>query len=175
MTTISKNYVLGRIAGFGDRYIITGTGAIFGSRRVPNGRGTRLLKTQISNSGYEMVKLMAEGKCKACTIHRLVALAFIPNPKNKQFVNHKDGNKLNNCVENLEWVSPSENLKHAYDNGLMSHKGENNSRSKLKNVDIPVIRERIRNGEMLKTIAKDYNVHYSVISGIMYGKIWMHI
>jgi hypothetical protein len=47
--------------------------------------------------------------------------------------------------------------------------------AKLKNADIPVIRERIRNGEMLKDIAADYGVHYSIISGIMYGKIWMHV
>jgi hypothetical protein len=173
---MSKNYVFGRIPGYDNHYIITGTGSIFGNRKVPFGRGIRELKTQVSNSGYEMVKLISgAGKNKLHTIHRLVALTFIPNPHNKSFVNHKDGNKLNNCAENLEWVSPCENLKHAYDTGLMSHKGEKNSRAKLKNSDIPVIRDRIKSGEMLKTIANDYGVHYSIISGIMYGKIWMHV
>lgn len=60
-----------------------------------------------------------KGYRKQYRIHRLVAKYFIDNPENKPYVNHKDGNKHNNCVENLEWVTESENTQHAYKNGLI--------------------------------------------------------
>lgn len=67
---------------------------------------------------YLRVQLSKKGKVVSIRIHRLVAQAFIPNPKNKPQVNHIDGNKLNNCVDNLEWVTIRENIQHAYDTGL---------------------------------------------------------
>lgn len=78
----------------------------------------RILKLTISN-GYYSVTLNNKGK-KRFTVHRLVALAFIENPSNKDEVNHIDGNKLNNCYKNLEWCTKSENTLHAYRTGLMT-------------------------------------------------------
>jgi len=77
----------------------------------------RLLKQQISKSKskYKIVGLILNQKRKMKTIHRLVAEAFIPNPENKRTVNHIDGIKENNHIENLEWATYSENNKHAYD------------------------------------------------------------
>lgn len=72
---------------------------------------------RINNSGYARVSLRKDGKSKEFLVHRLVALAFIENPKNLATVNHIDGNKLNNSVENLEWLSLSDNIKH-YHNSL---------------------------------------------------------
>jgi hypothetical protein len=75
-------------------------------------------RTIIQNSGYKVVNLKVDGEQKNHLVHRLVAEAFIPNPDNKKFVNHIDGNKLNNEVSNLEWCTRSENMKHATEIGL---------------------------------------------------------
>ena len=77
-----------------------------------------IMAQEKSKTGYKNVALCKEGKSKLYLTHRLVAQAFISNPNKKPQVNHKDGNKLNNNVENLEWVTASENNKHAWDNKL---------------------------------------------------------
>lgn len=78
----------------------------------------KLLKPIKHKNGYLVVGLTKNGKTKIKAIHRLVAQTFIDNPKNKKYVNHIDGNKQNNKVDNLEWCTPSENQKHAYKLGL---------------------------------------------------------
>lgn len=79
---------------------------------------SRLLKQKTSTSGYQRVELYKKDSRKCFYVHRLVAMAFLDNPENKPQINHKDGNKLNNCVDNLEWATSSENLKHAAQTGL---------------------------------------------------------
>jgi len=79
---------------------------------------THITKGILCNNGYLKYELKANGRKKVFLIHRLVAIHFIPNPKNKPCVNHKDGNKQNNCVENLEWCTYKENSNHALKNGL---------------------------------------------------------
>ncbi len=83
----------------------------------------KILKLFLGSRGYYRVTLVAVGKKRVYEhIHRLVAKAFIPNPENKREVNHKDGNKLDNRVENLEWTTPQENSQHSILTGLVSHK-----------------------------------------------------
>lgn len=77
-----------------------------------------IMKLQIQQ-GYKHVTLQINKKAKRFRVHRLVAEAFIPNPENKPYVNHIDGNRQNNLVENLEWVTPAENTQHAVQSGLM--------------------------------------------------------
>lgn len=98
------------IKGFSN-YNINTEGKVFNK----NGRE---IKQTVNRNGYPMVKLCDNGYEKNCSVHRLVAETFIPNPENKQTVNHKDGNKLNNQIDNLEWSTYSENEKHAYDHNL---------------------------------------------------------
>lgn len=76
------------------------------------------LTIQNGASGYSYVYLQVEPKPKNCTVHRLVAEAFLPNPEHKPTVNHIDGNKQNNCISNLEWATYSENELHAIKTGL---------------------------------------------------------
>ena len=82
-----------------------------------------LCKPKITRDGYFESALVKENKYKFIRTHRIVAQAFCDNPENKPEVNHKDGNKLNNCSENLEWVTSSENQKHAYRSGLQTVSG----------------------------------------------------
>lgn len=79
-----------------------------------------ILKPKVNKYGYHEVCLRKDNKNVHRTVHRLVAMAFIDNPEDKPTVNHKDGNKLNNEVANLEWNTISENTKHAYNNGLFT-------------------------------------------------------
>ncbi len=81
-------------------------------------RFCRVVKHQVSNAGYVRVELYNKGKGRKYSLHRLLAQAFIPNPEGKPVINHKDGNKLNNALDNLEWATRRENQLHAYQNGL---------------------------------------------------------
>lgn len=101
--------------------------------RVKSIRFNRFLNPTLSGKGkgYPSVQFSKENKPIRVRIHQLVAKAFIPNPENKEQVNHIDGNKLNNNVTNLEWNTRSENIKHAYNNGLKTPiKGKNHGRYK---------------------------------------------
>lgn len=93
----------------------------FGARNIKHSNVERLLSCSMSNLGYRKVELYKNGKSKMFYVHRLVANSFIPNPDNKPQVNHKDGNKSNNRVENLEWVSAKENISHAISTGLKTN------------------------------------------------------
>lgn len=105
------------VAGWEDRYEVSSTGKV----RSLNYRNTgmaRELKPITEGKGYLMVGLCRDGKMKWEKVHRLVARAFVPNPESKPQVNHINGDKTDNRAVNLEWVTDSENLKHAYENGL---------------------------------------------------------
>lgn len=89
-----------------------------GGQVISNKLG-RPLKTSISNAGYLQVALWKDNRGKTVSIHRLVATHYLPPVEGKTFVNHKDGNKHNNQVNNLEWVTKSENAIHAIKTGLV--------------------------------------------------------
>lgn len=81
-------------------------------------REGRTLKPHVEGSGYWQVLIIFPGFRKHMKVHRLAAFAWLPNPLNKKCINHKDGNKANNCISNLEWVTHGENLVHAHLTGL---------------------------------------------------------
>jgi len=87
----------------------------------------KVLAHNICQAGYHRVGVYHEGKRKGMSVHRLVAIAFIPNPGNKSDVNHKDGNKANNHVNNLEWCTRQENMSHAKVNNLMIPRKKNDN------------------------------------------------
>ena len=138
------------------------------SHRNPEGK-LIILKSVISK-GYKFAHLCKNGKAKKITIHRLVAIEFIENPLNKPQVNHIDGNKANNHIDNLEWCTASENSKHAWDTGL-AKRGEEHGSSKLTQKQVNEIRE-LKGLKTQKQIAKMFNVSSPHISRIHTGKSW---
>ena len=120
-----------------------------------------ILKAGMAKSGYFTVCLHNNKKPLTHNVHRLVAQAFIPNLENKRYVNHIDGNKQNNILSNLEWVTHGENMKHAYDIGLMGTK-------KCKCIETNEIFNSIREAE-----AK-YNLNNSHITACCKGSRKTH-
>lgn len=101
--------------------------------RLDNRKGKQL-KPRIDKYGYETVVLTKDGTRKNYTIHKLVALTYIPNPENKPTINHIDGNKRNNKVSNLEWATYKEQKIHAWSNNLAWNKRNNNGTFARKEV-----------------------------------------
>ncbi|MDD5589230.1 MAG: NUMOD4 domain-containing protein [Candidatus Nanoarchaeia archaeon] len=127
------------------------------------------------NEKYYRVGLCKNYVRKHYRVHRLVAETFIPNPERKPEVNHKNGNRFNNYVFNLEWVTPTENMRHAYKNGLKCGlKGEKNSQAKMTEKQVLEIRKiypKLSQGKL----AKKYNVSVSLIKNVLKRRSWKHI
>lgn len=169
-----KHYMISNLGRLRSREVFIPHDGMFGD----DGGYTKhiKIKNQTENRyGYLTSKLCKDGNCRRLTIHRLVAKAFLENPKKLSQVNHIDGNKHNNVVTNLEWISPSGNIKHAYATGLMNAehlKGENNKLSKLTNEKVEIIRNKLLNGETCTTIAREFDVSPSTIRDIKNNKTW---
>ena len=103
---------------FNDKYYVTKEGTVHSVPRNGTRKGGHTLSQSKDSDGYCVVKLRDKQKVVTGKVHRLVAKAFLPNPLNKPQVNHKDGDKTNNHVDNLEWVTASENVRHAKATGL---------------------------------------------------------
>lgn len=133
-------------------------------------------------TGYMQVTLCLENaKTITVRIHRIEMLCFCPieNCDNMQ-VNHIDGNKQNNWIGNLEWVTPSENIQHVFDNGLVKNhfipRGEKNGCATLKDSQVHEICQLLLEGKyQMKQIAAMYNVTFHAIKDIKYGYTYKHI
>lgn len=124
---------------------------------------------------YPRVSLKYKGKTKKFALHRLIAMVFIPNPYNLPHVNHKDGNRLNNHVDNLEWCTHEENIKHAMENGL-NPKGERQGIAVATEEIVAEIR-RLRRETSLTypEIAKMFSLKESTVGAIGRYQNWFHI
>lgn len=128
------------------------------------------------NRGYLTVCVYKKPKRAMPKVHRLVAKAFIINPENKNTVNHKDGNKTNNTVENLEWCSHQENMKHGYKNDLMLNRAENCNFAKLTNEQVIMIRDRYEKYKpSIAQLSKEYGVTLSTMRRIVKRESWKSI
>lgn len=126
--------------------------------------------------GYYRLCVNKEGSRRTTIkVHRWVAEAFIPNPENKPQVNHINGVKTDNRVENLEWCTASDNIKHSFSLGLSCNKGENHPSSTLKEVDVMNIRLLGGEGVSRITLSTTYKVSLTQIGRILNRKSWSHL
>lgn len=142
------------IPGWENIYSLTEDGKLFSHRRNIFVKITHSIghKNSLKIPCFHLYK---NQKLTNITLHRLLALTFIPNPNNYPQVNHKDGNPLNNSLDNLEWCTQSQNIKHAYDNGLMKPQ-----RGKRKNTNGEPNIHKTRNNKLVVQVwhkGKPYN------------------
>lgn len=128
---------------------------------IRNDKRGKLLKLSMNTWGYCTVSLYKNGIERRLSVHRLVAMSFIANPLNKKEVNHINGNKRDNSTDNLEWMTRSENMKHATDNGLLDIKKCYSKSPKIKGKKIQVYEKETGEALVFKNGAKAAK-HYSV-------------
>ncbi len=138
-------------------YFVSEDGNIF--------RNGKKRKTQKNKKGYYQIALSNNGVRINISIHRVVAICFIPNTDNKPQVNHIDGNKLNNHYCNLEWVNNSENQIHAFNNGL----------KKTKLTKEQVLEIRNSKNKSSTELSNEYKVHRRTIERILKRQLWARI
>ena len=143
------------------QWFVTESGAVF---RITN--GVKFQKgVSVHSRGYVYVRT-TNGNYQ---LHRLVATAFLSNDKNKQTVNHKDGNKQNNSVENLEWATYKENAQHALRRGLTTRMGKNEGNLKYTNQQCLDILALIKGGETYKKAGEVFGMPYSTVAHLVRG------
>lgn len=167
------------IKGFEGCYQISSLGRVKSLARNGSPYGENIRKLSRTKDGYLKVRLFGNGKDVTTRVHRLVAETFIENPDNKETVNHIDGNKENNSVENLEWADRHEQLYHAYELGLRKPMaGHINSQSKLTEEQVREIRATyVRQSKEFGTVAlsKKYGVTNRVIGLVVNGKAYKNV
>lgn len=131
------------------------------------------LKLINQSNGYLKINLIKDGIQKTKLVHRLIAQSFLGD--SDKTVNHINGIKTDNRIENLEWVTLSENHIKAFEIGLKDLKGEKSPVSKLTNEQVIEIRELIKKGYTQEKIASQFNVKRQLISKIKLGQRWSHV
>lgn len=138
-------------------------------------------KQQINKEGYSQicVSLGSRNKKKVFKIHKAVAEVFVPNNENKIEVNHIDGNKQNNCEDNLEWVTSSENTRHAFATGLSHPKrGTDNPKAKLTEEDVIYIRNNYIAKDPIygaRALSRKFDINKTTILGIIHGTAYVNV
>ena len=155
------------IEGLNMDYTIDENGNVF------DVKNNRFKKSYINKKGYIRYSFYINGKSKTFFAHRLVLMTFNPieGMENLQ-VNHIDGNKKNNNINNLEWCTQSENQRHAFKMGLISRKGTKNSQCRLTEEQVIDIADMILQGCTIKAISEKYNISKSLVSAIRNKRLW---
>lgn len=169
-----------------ERFLVGANGVVINTSWHHSGQ-EKIVRPRLSNCGYPIVSIFMGGKVCTLSVHRLVAAHFLPNPANKSQVNHKDGDKTNNHVSNLEWATSSENQMHRYhvlkrhatqeyrDRVSQQTTGEGNPRAILTARDVAEIKKMLTQRAPVKALAARYGVSIHTIYDIRKGKSWAHL
>ena len=172
------------VPGYETFYLVSSHGRVFSLDYRHTGKTHELAQSSLydcrrsSESMYRRAKMWHITRNTPTAIHRLVALAFLPNPNNFSQVNHIDGDKANNHVENLEWVDNSLNQKHAAETGLHVYpKGEAHVMAILTEDQVREIKTRVAAPYpgQLDDLAEEFGVSKHCIFDIKRGKSWRHV
>ena len=163
-------------------YLVTETGDIISTERRWRKRTGEMFTVPRRHvlsqgtfwTGYKKIVITSEsGKRETLSVHRLVAEAFVPNPNGLPQVNHKDGNKTNNHYSNLEWVTQTDNIRHAIANGLKKGKpGEIHPLAKVSEEQVISMISEMKAGATNKDLGKKYNLNPNYISLIRSKRRW---
>lgn len=169
MKIIPHNYV----TRYGYHYYATDDGHIYSEHLGRN------ISEYFDKDGYKKVRLSnGDGSRKVFSVHRLILETFEPNPDSAKLqVNHKDGNKANNALTNLEWVTCKENINHAYALGLYSNIGDNNNapHNLCTEQVLEIIPLLLEHKMTIQAIADKYHVSKFAIESIKYKHTWKHL
>lgn len=167
------------ISGF-EHYLINKNGDVYSTiafnPKIGFYKRMLKLKPKLTKHGYFVVTLQNNKIKKQKFIHRLIAENFIENKDDKPMVNHVNGIKIDNRIENLEWVTASENTQHAYDTGLNQIlRGEKSSQAKITKLIVKEIFHLKDKGFNQCKIANKFNLSQSHVSNILRKKYWSHV
>ena len=155
------------VPDYEDRYLCSDHGDVFSLSH------NKIKGKRLSNNGYLRVNLYKKCKQETALVHSVVARTFLGKRAEGMQINHKDGNKTNNHVSNLEYVTHKENSDHAIRTGLCNSVGENNANSKLVEQDVIDIYSMAQSGRFTQQqIADKYNIVQVAVSDIVTGKRW---
>lgn len=166
------------IRNYENLYLVSNKGNVMTLQNSASLKAGSLLSPAINRRGYRYVILHSNGCSKSRTVHSLVAEAFLGPRKECLQVNHIDGVKTNNNIENLEYVTQSENIRHAFRLGLAKARpqhGSHNGYAKLTEEQVREMREARRQGERYKAIAERYGIHPCTAQKVCSGYRWGHL
>lgn len=160
---------------FGERYKVSNFGNVDSLNYRGRGKRKRIISGINNITGYMQAHITINGTRKTYSVHRLVAICFLPNPNNYKEVNHIDGNKINNHVSNLEWCNHQQNADHAKKLGL-NPKGEKVGNAKITEAIVIQI-FRLRNVEKWtqQRIADHFEIDQTTVGQVLRRKRWKHV
>lgn len=152
---------------YGDGYIVFENGDV-------RNKHNKLLSSHDNGKGYLIVSLQLNGKRTSKAVHRLIAECFIPNPDNLSNVDHIDGNRQNNVISNLRWVTHGENIGHSYYLSNRSATGEDNARCETTEQEVREICKLLEQGYKANQV-RDLGFDYGRVRAIKRRQNWTHI
>lgn len=160
----------------GVEYIVSDEGKIYSTKNIGRGKYHKEIKQRKNSDGYFCITVGTNGNRRTASVHRLIALAFLPNPDGLEEVDHIDNNRENNNVCNLQWITSFDNKKKIpFETRSKSHSGEMNGRSTVTENDVREMRKLYNDGMSIDKIRRKYGIPWSTASNIVKFATWKNV